>query len=712
MAVVEQPTGGMMSTDLSVRMYWLRALRALVLAVPMLFLTVTGSMAQTPPKKVFVPDGKGDVSDAVGAVIASEICGALVAHQIEALTYTNLKSQLGEEQKKELLGCTESGCMDELITNFGIADRIFCQVTRLGKDDYHVELSHFVKEKLRPGGKVLETVRCQEGNLPAVAARMALKLLGLASDTPVGAGLQPRNSGNVRHGVELDQGESIVNALTDETGYLVVETEPSGATVLINGKEVGKSPKQLESMVGRYVVVAELGKLYYPARQEVDLTSQGAEVKLKLLPAHGKLAVKTEPRDALIWLDGEKAGTGQYENAMKPSGKYELRVERANYLSWRGEVVVEDGKETIQKVELEQNFGSLEVTSSPPGASILLDGKETGKKTPAVFGVLEPGVYSVKLVLEGYGEVVANASVENRRNAVVNPVLQAKLGLVSIMATYTGGEMCRGKVYVDGEEKGVTPAKVEVTAREHEIRVVCEKGEKKEKVRVEHNQKLSLNWELAQDRGLAGKAGIEWVSSQPAGLYFARTETTVEQYRACVRAGACKAEHHKTKSDAKYCNWGYGDRDEHPMNCVDWYGAEQFCEWAGGRLPTEEEWSAEASDGGTREYPWGTAAPTCAHCIMDDGQTKGSAGSETDGCGKDSTWPVCSKKAGNSVSGLCDMSGNVWEWTSSLDGSARVVRGGSWYYDNPRSLRAAARVRLVPDYGYSFYGVRCVRLSR
>ena len=136
------------------------------------------------------------------------------------------------------------------------------------------------------------------------------------------------------------------------------------------------------------------------------------------------------------------------------------------------------------------------------------------------------------------------------------------------------------------------------------------------------------------------------------------------------------------------------------MNCVTAYGADQFCKWAGGRLPTEQEWFAEASNRKTREYPWGSSKATCSRVVMDDGGI---------GCGKNRTWPVCSKAAGNSISGLCDMSGNVWEWTSSMEGGSRVLRGGSWDLDIQNSLRAAGRPWLVPTSRYRGIGFRCAR---
>ena len=89
-----------------------------------------------------------------------------------------------------------------------------------------------------------------------------------------------------------------------------------------------------------------------------------------------------------------------------------------------------------------------------------------------------------------------------------------------------------------------------------------------------------------------------------------RTEVTVAQYRVCAQAGKCGQPTPNSKQAT--CNWGLADRDGHPLNCVDWRQATAFCSWAGGRLPTEQEWEAEASNKGSREYPWGGERPECA----------------------------------------------------------------------------------------------------
>jgi formylglycine-generating enzyme required for sulfatase activity len=179
---------------------------------------------------------------------------------------------------------------------------------------------------------------------------------------------------------------------------------------------------------------------------------------------------------------------------------------------------------------------------------------------------------------------------------------------------------------------------------------------------------------------------------------IAKTLVTNKQYKACVAAGSCTALHLSDGTCRVYdgSKWDMGSLpesfqgDDQPAVCVDWNQAQVFAQWAGGRLPTEAEWEyAARSAGKDQKYPWGDEAATCERAIINDGVL-------APGCGRISTGPVCSKPAGNTRQGLCDMAGNAWEWMEDwyhpsysgapadgsawVDaGSARVVRGASWY---------------------------------
>ena len=196
-----------------------------------------------------------------------------------------------------------------------------------------------------------------------------------------------------------------------------------------------------------------------------------------------------------------------------------------------------------------------------------------------------------------------------------------------------------------------------------------------------------------------------------------RTEVTVAQYAACVQDGVCSA----ANSDLWTCNWGKAERDDHPINCVDWKQARTYCRWAGKRLPTGAQWEKAARGTDGRLYPWGDAKASCRMAVMDDGGN---------GCGSGGTMPVGSRPAGASPYGALDMSGNVYEWVAdryaedayrsagdrnptgpTSGGSGRAIRGGCWSYDDARYLRSSYRNRLRPEYRNGVLGFRCVRPS-
>ncbi len=198
-----------------------------------------------------------------------------------------------------------------------------------------------------------------------------------------------------------------------------------------------------------------------------------------------------------------------------------------------------------------------------------------------------------------------------------------------------------------------------------------------------------------------------------SGFWMGRTEVTVEAYqRFAAATGRAMPAEPGSGTLPDYPGW---ENKEHPIVKVNWEEARDFCDWAGGRLPTEAEWEYAARGGAAGlKYPWGNDR---AHDEANFWRTGG-----------EDRWrytaPVgCFPPNGY---GLYDMAGNVYEWVQdwfdedyyarspSSDpqgpaaGRQRVVRGGAGFI-NPRVLRTSARLRSFPDSRNANIGFRCLR---
>jgi formylglycine-generating enzyme required for sulfatase activity/tRNA A-37 threonylcarbamoyl transferase component Bud32 len=227
-----------------------------------------------------------------------------------------------------------------------------------------------------------------------------------------------------------------------------------------------------------------------------------------------------------------------------------------------------------------------------------------------------------------------------------------------------------------------------------------------------------------------------------------KKEVTTAEYDACFEKTECERplenvswrgiSSAQEKRYSPLCNGMKKDRDAHPINCVAWSMADNFCKKRGARLPTEAEWEYAARGSRQRTYPWGDEAPgakhlnacgkECAKWGADNKDAKmATMHGEDDGYA--TTAPAGSFPAGATAEGVLDLAGNVWEWTADWHapypategmadpkgaetGTKRVARGGDFTSSDPDWAKPAWRWKTEPDTYNHAIGFRCAMEPR
>ncbi len=187
-------------------------------------------------------------------------------------------------------------------------------------------------------------------------------------------------------------------------------------------------------------------------------------------------------------------------------------------------------------------------------------------------------------------------------------------------------------------------------------------------------------------------------------FYIDQFEVTNGDYQACAEAGVCT-----TGGSFRIRR---PELAQNPVDFVNWYEAEKFCEWRGARLPTEAEWEKAARGTDERLFPWGNDPITCDRAQYSDCDWALS--------------PVGSYPSGVSPYGAYDMAGNVWEWVSDWyaqdyysysptenptgpePGVYKSTRGGGYLYD-ARLQTTIWRNQAPATHSYIYLGFRCAR---
>ena len=187
-----------------------------------------------------------------------------------------------------------------------------------------------------------------------------------------------------------------------------------------------------------------------------------------------------------------------------------------------------------------------------------------------------------------------------------------------------------------------------------------------------------------------------------APFFMDVTEVTCEDYLKFLTATSRRSPRNWTRTT---CQSGAGRQ---PVTGVDWNDAKAYADWANKRLPTEQEWEFAARGVQSARYPWGNEWRSNAANAGDS-----SAQRLND---------VGSYPSGKTSTGVMDLIGNAWEWTSSdvvvypggnlssaIPQDVKVVRGGSWQAGKQATSTYRGYLHITNAKDYSATGFRCVK---
>ena len=429
------------------------------------------------------------------------------------------------------------------------------------------------------------------------------------------------------------------------------------------------------------------------------------------------LTVTSTPSGATVYLNGIVIGKTpmrgyQIETGVRRQKQVTVRLEYDGYKSQTKTLILKGGQSLPWTVRLEEftTIATLQVTSTPNGATLYLDGIVIGK-TPLRSFEVDTGTTREKRVelgieLPGYKSQVRGVTLK-------------------------GGQEVPWDVQLETQARPKPAAMPDSTEM-----VLIPAGD----------FQMGSNDSNTEDDEKPGHT--VYVDA----FYIDKYEVTNAQFKAFVDANP---QWQKNRIPKKYHDGGYlqdwrgnsypSGRGNHPVVHVSWYAAMAYAQWAGKRLPTEAEWEKAARGGLVgKKYPWGNSAPDGTQCNFADVTLANIDANideriETDANVNDGhalTAPVGSYPANGY--GLHNMAGNVYEWCLDEwdaafyrrsphrnpvgrgwvgDGiakvqtySARVLRGGSWG-TAASGLRVAYRFWFTPaDTGSSggFRGARAV----
>ena len=229
---------------------------------------------------------------------------------------------------------------------------------------------------------------------------------------------------------------AINEKLVLDSGVVECVTDPVGATVQVNGIVRGITPCRIDCIPKGYATFVFKRKGFEDEKRELRIVP--GDVQSLSIALRGKsavLSVLSYPEGARVTMDDNYVGKTPLKLSPVRPGVHTIKAELSGYAPVFKTVVMENGGELTEEVKFESVLGWMEITTTPPGARILLDGKVVGTtsahrgKKEDLSGVksdvlfvhdISAGEYQLMARLRGYMEAKGKVTIEAKKGSRLN----------------------------------------------------------------------------------------------------------------------------------------------------------------------------------------------------------------------------------------------------------------------------------------------------
>ena len=243
--------------------------------------------------------------------------------------------------------------------------------------------------------------------------------------------------------------------LSPVKGILLLETEPAGCDISLDGVSFGKTPRLITSLdaKGAYrLLVQKPG--YQPRTVEVKFNGRIPLVKNEsLVIDSGIIEITSEPAGAEVTVNGQPRGLTPTKVDGVPKGRATVEIKKNGFEDESRELSIVAGESQTLFVKLNGLPGTMSLSSIPDGARFYVNDRPEGKGPISLTG-LKPGSYTIRVEKEGFATSTKTVSLENGGAIVEEFRLENVMGRIEVRTIPSGVE-----VFLDGSRIGITKAK-------------------------------------------------------------------------------------------------------------------------------------------------------------------------------------------------------------------------------------------------------------